>query len=275
MEPLVITVAPTGSSTTRNHNPHLPLTSEEIADEVERSWQAGAAIAHIHVRDDAGQACMDLEKFRQVVELVRQRCDIILNLSTSGLYGASEGERLQPLAELHPEMASFDAGSTNLSERVFGNEPAFLVRLAKAMRDAGVKPEIEVFEPGFIDNAVALADQGKLERPLHFQFVLGAPGAISASVKNLLHLVESLPAASTWSVIGIGRAQLPMAATAIVLGGHVRVGMEDNVYLRRGDLAGSNADFVRQIVGLATMLQRPVASVSEARSILGLNPPRK
>jgi 3-keto-5-aminohexanoate cleavage enzyme len=141
------------------------------------------------------------------------------------------------------------------------------------MHDAGVKPEIEVFEPGFIDNAVALADEGLLETPLHFQFVLGARGAISASVKNLLHLVESLPADATWSVIGIGKAQLPMAAVAIVLGGHVRVGMEDNVYLRKGELARSNAEFVCQIVELATTLQRPVASVSEARGILGLSQP--
>ena len=272
MEPLIITVATTGSSTTRRHNPHVPLTPEEIADEVYRSHQAGAAIAHIHVRDAAGQACMEFEKFRRVVELVRRRCDIILNLSTSGLYGASEEERMRPL-ELHPEMASFDAGSTNLGERVFVNEPAFLVRLAQSMQSAGVKPEIEVFEPGFIDNAVALAGQGLLATPLHFQLVLGARGAISASLKNLLHLVESLPDGASWSVIGIGKAQLPMAAVAIVLGGHVRVGMEDNVYLRKGYLARSNAEFVRQVVALATMLQRPVASVSETRSILGLGQP--
>ena len=174
-----------------------------------------------------------------MVELVRQRCDIILNLTTSGLSGATAEERLQPLIELRPEMASFDAGSTNLGERVFINEPAFLARLAETMRSAGVKPEIEVFESGFIDNACALAAKGLLQAPLHFQFVLGAPGAISASVRNLLHLVESLPAGSTWSVIGIGRDQLPMATVAIVMGGHVRVGMEDNVYLRRGVLAHS------------------------------------
>jgi 3-keto-5-aminohexanoate cleavage enzyme len=270
--PLIITVAPTGSSTTRRHNPHVPLTPEEIADEVYRSHQAGAAIAHIHVRDDEGAACMDLEKFRRVVELVRERCDIILNLSTSGLSGATEEERLRPLRELHPELASFDAGSTNLGERVFANEPGFLVRLAQTMREAAVKPEIEVFETGFIDNALALLGRGLLDAPLHFQFVLGARGAISASVKNLLHLVESLPSGATWSVIGIGKAQLPMAATAIVMGGHVRVGMEDNVFLRKGDLARSNAEFVRQMVGVATVLQRPIATVSEARGILGLDP---
>ncbi len=274
MEPLIITVATTGSSTTRSHNPHVPLTPEEIADEVYRSWEAGAAIAHIHVRDDEGRACMDPDKFRRVAGLVRERCDIIHNLSTSGLSGAGEEERLRPLLELRPEMASFDAGSTNLGERVFVNEPAFLKRLAETMSTAGVKPEIEVFESGFIDNALALAADGLLQPPLHFQFVLGARGAAAASVRNLLHLAESLPSLATWSVIGIGRAQLPMAAVAIVMGGHVRVGMEDNVYLRKGELAQSNADFVRQIADLAGALQRPVAGVSEARRILALPPVR-
>ncbi len=272
MEPLIITIATTGSATTRDHNPHLPLTPEEIADEVVCCWQAGASVAHIHVRDDQGRACMDLEKFRRTVGLVRQRCDIIVNLTTSGLSGASDEERMRPLVDLRPEMASFDAGSTNLGERVFANEPAFLVRLAKTMRGAGVKPEIEVFETGFIDNACALAAKGLLQAPLHFQFVLGAQGAISASARNLVHLVESLPAASTWSVVGLGKDQLPMATVAIVMGGHVRVGMEDNVYLRKGVPARSNADLVRQVVELAGLLQRPVASTNDARSILGLDP---
>jgi 3-keto-5-aminohexanoate cleavage enzyme len=270
VDPVIITVATTGSSTTREHTPHVPLAPAEIANEIYLAWQAGAAIAHVHVRDSAGQACMDLARFRQVVDLVRERCDIILNLSSSGLSGATDDERIRPLAELHPEMASFDAGSTNLGGRVFINHPAFLERLAGAMMAAQVKPEIEVFEPGFINNALVLVNKNLLRPPLHFQFVLGAPGAAPAPAKNLLHMVESLPAAATWSVLGVGKAQLPMAAIAIVLGGHVRVGMEDNVYLRRGVLAKSNAEFVNQVVELAGMLQRPVATVSEARRLLGL-----
>jgi 3-keto-5-aminohexanoate cleavage enzyme len=270
MDPVIITIATTGSGTTRQHTPHVPFAPEEIAEEIHLSWQAGAAIAHVHVRDAQGRACMDFEQFRRVVELVRERCDIILNLSSSGLSGASDDQRIRPLAELQPEMASFDAGSTNLGDRVFANHPAFLERLAVAMAAAQVKPEIEAFEAGFVNNALVLAEKGLLQPPLHFQFVLGAPGAAPADARNLLHLVESLPAGATWSVIGVGKAQLPMAALAIVMGGHVRVGMEDNVYLRRGVLAKCNAEFVDQMVELSDVLQRPVATVSQTRRILGL-----
>jgi 3-keto-5-aminohexanoate cleavage enzyme len=272
VEPLIITVATTGGGTTREHTPFLPITPEEIADEIYASWQAGAAIAHVHVRDPQGRRSSDIDYFRRVVRLVQQRCDIILNLTTSG---PLDDERILPVSDLRPEMASFDAGSTNLNDWVFINHPAFLERLAREMLDNGVKPEIEVFETGFINNALVLAKRGLLQPPLHFQFVLGAPGAAPATPKNLLHLVESIPSDSTWSVIGVGRAQLPMAAMGIVMGGHVRVGMEDNVYLRKGVLAESNADFVRQMVELAGHLQRPVATVGDARRILGLGTPAR
>jgi 3-keto-5-aminohexanoate cleavage enzyme len=272
VEPLIITVATTGGGTTREQTPFLPITPEEIADEIHASWQAGAAVAHVHVRDPEGRRSSDIEYFRRVVRLVQERCDIILNLTTSG---PLDDERILPVTDLRPEMASFDAGSTNLNDWVFVNRPAFLERLAREMLDNGVKPEIEVFETGFINNALVLAKRGLLQPPLHFQFVLGAPGAAPATPKNLLHLVESIPSGSTWSVIGVGRSQLPMAAIAIVMGGHVRVGMEDNVYLRKGVLAESNADFVRQIVELAGSLQRPLATVADARRILGLPAPAR
>lgn len=281
MEPLVITVAPTGSSTTREHTPYVPLTPEEIADEIFASRQAGAAIAHVHVRDAQGRACMDVAGFQRVVQLLRRRCDIILNLTSSGsvnddparpMSGLEEDERLGPLMALRPEMASFDAGSTNLLDRVFINHPAFLERLAQAMLEAHVKPEIEVFEPGFINNAIVLAEKGLLQSPVYFQFILGVSGALPATPKNLIHLIESIPRGSAWSVAGVGKAQLPMAAMAVAMGGHVRVGMEDNVYLRKGVLARSNAEFVEQVVELAGVLGRPVATVAEARRILGLPP---
>ena len=267
MEPLIITVATTGSSTTRDQSPYVPLTPGEIVDEIFRSWQAGAAVAHVHVRDDQGRRCNDPVRFKAIVDGVRERCDVILNLSTSG---DVDDERIAPLAELRPEMASFDAGSTNLGDRVFTNHPAFLERLAGVMLEHGVKPEIEVFESGFVDNAARIAGKGLLREPFHFQFVLGVPGAASATPKNLLHLVESIPPGSTWSVLGVGRGQLPMAVMAIIMGGHVCVGMEDNVYLRRGVLATSNAEFVQHIVEVAKVLQRPVATTAEARRILGL-----
>lgn len=266
-EPLIITVATTGGGTTREQTPYLPITPDEIANDIYASWQAGAAVAHVHVRDAEGRRSSDIECFRSVARLVEERCDIILNLTTSG---PVDDERIRPVTDLRPEMASFDAGSTNLNDWVFVNHPAFLERLAKEMLDSGVKPEIEVFEPGFINNALMIAKKGLLQPPFHFQFVLGAPGAEPATPKNLLHLVESIPPGSTWSVIGVGRAQLPMAAMSIIMGGHVRVGMEDNVYLRKGVLAKSNAEFVGQIVELAGFLQRRVATVGDARRILGL-----
>jgi 3-keto-5-aminohexanoate cleavage enzyme len=269
VEPVIITVATTGGGTTREQTPYLPLTPDEIADEIYASWQAGAAVAHVHVRDPEGRRSSDIEYFRRVVQMVEERCDIILNLTTSG---PVDDERIRPVTDLRPEMASFDAGSTNLNDWVFINSPAFLERLAREMLHNGVKPEIEVFEPGFISNALTLAMKGLLQQPFHFQFVLGAPGAARATPKNLLHMVESIPPDSTWSVIGVGKAQLPMAAMAIIMGGHVRVGMEDNVYLRKGILATSNADFVSQMVELAGLLQRPVATVDDARRILGLSP---
>lgn len=168
----MITIATTGSSTSRDHARYVPFAPEEIADEIHPSWQAGAATAHLHVRNAEGQACVDFERFRRVVELVRERCDVILNLSSSGLSGATGERRMRPLAELHPEMAFADAGSTNLGGRVSAKRPAFLQCLAGAMAPQ-VKPEIEVFEPGFINTALVLAKQGLLRPPLHFQFVLG------------------------------------------------------------------------------------------------------
>jgi len=274
VEKLIITVATTGGQTTRERTPYLPLSPEEIADEVYRSWEAGASIAHIHVRGDDGSPSMDTEKFRRVVNLVRERCDIILNLTSSGGLIRDEDERIRPIAELAPELASFDAGSINFGRRVFLNAPDFLDRLAAVMLEKGVKPEIEVFDTGMIANALALVSNGLLREPLHFQFVVGVAGGMPATPRGLLHLVESIPPGSTWSAIGVGRAHLPIASMALHMGGHIRVGMEDNVYYRKGVLARSNAEFVSRIVDLAEVFERPVATPTEARAILGLGATR-
>lgn len=269
MGKLIITVATTGAVTTRDDTPYLPLTPREIADEVYASWQAGAAVAHIHVRDARGNPCMDFAAFQEIVTLVRGRCDIILNLTTSGGLNLSDADRLRPLS-LTPELGSFDAGSMNFGPGVFVNRPDFLDTLAAEFKKWGVKPEIEVFEGGMINNALMVAKKGLLDPPLHFQFVLGVPGGLPASPKNLLFLVESIPSGSTWSVIGVGKGHLPMAVMGIIMGGHVRVGMEDNVYYEKGVLARSNAQFVDRVVRLARMLGREVATPEEARKILGL-----
>lgn len=269
MEKLIITVAPTGAVTTRRDTPYLPISPKEIAEEVYASWKAGASIAHIHVRDRDGNPSMDFETFRETVERIKEKCDIMINLTSSGGLNLQEEERLK-ICELTPEFASLDAGSMNFGPGVFLNPPDFLERLAEKMNQYQVKPEIEIFETGMINNALMLAKKGLIKPPFHFQFVLGVPGGMPATVKNLLHLIETIPAGSTWSTIGIGRNQLAMNTVGILMGGHVRVGMEDNVYYKPGELAKSNAEFVDRIVRLSHELGREVASVEEARSILGL-----
>ena len=270
MEKLIITVAPTGSQTTRKHTPYVPLTSEEIADSIYESWKAGAAIGHVHVKDIMGGNTLDLNVYREVINRVREKCDIILNLTTAGGIQATEVERLR-VCELNPEMVSFDAGSINLGSGVFLNTPSFLEKLATETKNRNIKPEIEVFDEGMIYNALRLAKKGLMEGPLHFQFVLGTEGGAPATPKKLIQLVECLPEGSTWSAIGASRHQLTINTMSILLGGHVRVGMEDSVYYRRGELATSNAQFVKRISDLANTLGREVATPDEAREILQLS----
>lgn len=271
MEKLIITVAPTGAITSRENHPDIPLHPAEIAKAVYEAYQAGAAMAHIHIRDDDGNPSMSLDKFRETVDLIRERCDIILNLTTSGGRGIplTDEDRFAHLT-LQPDMCSMDCGSINFGQRIFDNSPQFLSKLGKATLEAGVKPEIEVFDTAFIANAIRLAKDGYIASPMHFQFVLGVQGGMAATPKNLLYLVDMLPAGSTWSVIGIGKGHLPMSAMAIHMGGHVRVGTEDNVMYRKNQLVKNNAQFVERIVRLAEEFERPVATVAEARSILQL-----
>jgi 3-keto-5-aminohexanoate cleavage enzyme len=272
MNKVIITAAITGSRMLRDTAPYIPITPEEIIQSSIEAWRAGASIVHIHVRDpETGLGCQDLNRFRQVAEALRAETDLILSLTTSGIPGRNlpVAERLCPLA-LRPELASFDAGSINLGGGVFINDPAFLNEAARMMREAGVKPEIEVFDLGMLVTALRMRDEGKLEDPLHFQFVLGTPWGAPATPKSLLHLHEHLPDGATWSAIGIGRGYLPMAAMALVMGGHIRVGMEDNIYLDRGIPAKTNAELVERVARIVSAYGRPIASPAEARTILGL-----
>lgn len=269
MEKLILTVATTGSVTGRHQTPYVPITPEEIADEVYRAYNAGAAIAHIHVRDDRGYPTMDFEKFKKTVELIRSKCDIILNITSSG-GPAPDEDRIRPAVELKSEMMTMDCGSTNFGEGVFINTPQFLRKLGKAAIEAGVKPEIEVFDTSMIFNAINLANEGYLQKPMHFQFVLGVKGGLPATMKCLSFLLDYMPEGSTWSAFGIGRYVWDIAAMAIINGGHCRAGMEDNIYLSKGVLAEHSAQFIEQIAKLSEMFGRPVASVAEARQILGL-----
>ena len=273
MEKLIITVATTGAVTSRNEHPDLPLHPEEIADAVYEAYEAGASVAHIHIRDSEGNPSMSLDTFAKTVELIRERCDIILNLTTSGGRGLplTDEDRFAHLV-LKPEMCSMDCGSINFGMRIFENSPTFLRKLGEATIKANVKPEIEVFDTAMLTNAITMAKEGLILNPLHVQFVLGVRGGMPGTPKNLLFLVDSLPPDATWSIVGIGKAHLPLSTMAIHMGGHVRIGFEDNVVFRKKQLAESNAQFVKRIVRLADEFERPIATVADARQILSLKP---
>jgi 3-keto-5-aminohexanoate cleavage enzyme len=274
MEKLIITAALTGNVPDRQMTPHVPLTPAEIAADVHRCAAAGASIVHVHARDPEGRPTLDKAVFQETARRIKKVApDVIIQLSTGARAGRDWEARANPV-RLLPEMASFTTGSNNLPGIVYANAPDFLLFLAGVFRDTGVKPEIEVFEAGMISNALFLQKKGLLTPPLHFDFVLGAPGAMPGMVRNLVFLADSLPPGSTWTVAGIGPAEIPLATAAIAMGGHVRVGIEDNLRLPDGTLA-TNAQLVATAAAIATTMGREIASPAESRRILGLDPELK
>lgn len=269
MEKLIITAALTGAEVTKEQQPSLPVTPDEIAEAAYEVYKAGASIVHIHARDKDGNPTQDYEVYKEIKEKIEAKCPVIFQPSTGGAVWHTPEERLQPV-ELKPEMATLSCGTCNFGPDVFMNSEEYIEKFAKRMKELGVKPEIEVFERGMINNALRLVKKGLLDKPLHFDFVMGVPGAITGELRDLMYLVESIPEGSTWTVAGIGRYELPLATAAIILGGHVRVGFEDNIYYKRGELAKSNAQLVERIVRLAHELGREVATPDEARNILGI-----
>jgi 3-keto-5-aminohexanoate cleavage enzyme len=268
---VILTVATTGAWPSKKDTPYVPLQPEEIADEVIACYKAGASIAHIHVRDDEDKASMSFEKFEKTVKLIRERCDIVLNLTTSGGIGLTDEIRMKPFMELKPELASYDCGSMNwMHSTVFENSPSFLEKLGTAMVESNVKPEIEIFDAGMVYNALYYLKKGILQGPLHFQFVLGAAGGMAATVENLVFLKGLIPAGSTWSALGIGKQHLPIMYAALALGGNVRVGMEDNIFYAPKQLAKSNVEFVERTKRIVAELGKQVATPAETRAILGL-----
>lgn len=271
MAKTIITVATTGAFPTKEHNPAIPLTPREIADDVYECWQAGAGIAHLHMRDENGKGTMDKDRFIETVGRIREKCDIVLNLTTSGDLNATDETRMAHVIELKPELASYDAGTMNwMHSTLFINHPAFLEKLGRTMIENNVKPEIEVFDAGMYYNALYYMKQGVIKAPGHFQFCLGAPGGTAATVENLVYLKSLLAPGDTWSAFGIGAGHLPIMLASVALGGHVRVGMEDNVYYAKGRLAKSNAEFVERAARVIREANNDVATPSDARAILGL-----
>jgi len=274
----IITVACTGAWPKKENNPNVPMTPQEIADDVYDCWQAGAAVAHLHMRDDEGNGTMSADKFRETVTLLREQhpdCDIVLNLTTSGDLYATDETRQAHLAELRPEMGSYDCGSMNwLHSGLFINSPQFLEELGKNMQEWGVKPEIEAFDPGMIGNAAYYLKRGVLKAPLHFQMCMGCANGIPGSTKNLLFMVETmnqLCPGSTWSAFGVGHSAMEILYATVALGGHIRVGMEDNVMYSKGVLAESNRQFVERAARVIREFGNEVATPADAREILGLN----
>ena len=269
MSELIITAAIAGAELSRKETPYLPTTPEEIANEACACHAAGASVIHLHARDDDGKPTQEVEVYRRIIDLIEHRCDPVIQMSTGGAIGMGGKERLQPV-QLKPEMASLTCGTVNFGDEVFYNPSGLLCDFAAAMLKHGVKPELEIFDVGMVANALHLLAKGLLTPPLHFGLVLGVPGALPAALKNLLFVIDLLPLNATWSVAGIGRHQLPMAVAAIMLGGHVRVGLEDNIHYRKGQLAQGNVPLVERVVRLAAEFERPVATPDQARVILGL-----
>lgn len=274
MEKLIITVAVSGSAPMREQNPNVPYSPAEIAAEALRSWRAGAAIVHIHVRDpETGLPAFERHLFEEVVHRIRAESDMLINLTTSAfnLTGPDVGRRRLMPVSLAPDLCSLDVGSINFrGGRVFVNPPDWVESAVQEMKAAGVKPEMEVFDTGHLRQALDIVHRELVEPPPYFQICLGVPWGIEATPEALLFMKNRLPRGSQWSVLAAGPAQLPLTTHGMLMGGHVRVGFEDNIYLAKGVKAESNAQFVERTVNLAKILGRVVATCAEAREILGI-----
>ncbi|RYE81162.1 MAG: 3-keto-5-aminohexanoate cleavage protein, partial [Myxococcales bacterium] len=254
---------------TRAQTPHLPITAAEIAAEARRCVEAGAAVIHLHVRDSQGGASQDERLFAEAIEAIRARTDAVIQVSTGGAVGMSIDERCGPLG-CRPEMATLNCGTVNFGDDVFVNTRPQIREVAARIQASGAVAELECYEVGHVDEALGLAASGVLTGPLHFQFVLGIAGAIGAREDVLRFLVSQVPAGATWGCAAVGRHQRPMTELALRLGGHVRVGLEDNIYLERGVLAEGSAPLVERAAAYARQLGREPVNPARARELLGL-----
>jgi 3-keto-5-aminohexanoate cleavage enzyme len=270
-DPLVITVAPVGGELSREDQPNLPLSAEEIAEEVARCREAGAAMVHLHVRDAAGRPTQDRETFASAIDAIKRAApDVIVQTSTGGSVGMTEEERAQPL-ELKPEMATLTTGTVNFGGEVFENPWPLVERFFLRMRDLRIQPEFEVFDTGMVGAALRLIDGHDAEpRHHHFDLVLGVPGGMAGTPQAVVYMTSLLPGGATWSATGIGRAHLPVALTALALGGHVRTGFEDTIYYERGRLASSNAELIARVARIGREVGREPATPDQAREIIGI-----
>ena len=280
MKQVVITAALTGVLATRDQCPAIPYTPKEIAEEAKRAADAGASIVHIHARTPEGGPDWSVETFREILSEVRVRTDVIVNFST-GAVGVPAEDRIAHIRELKPDIGALNMGSMNYAiysskkkafhhDHVFANPFRDIQLFLQAMNEAGVRPELECFDTGHIANTGPLIDMGVLRPPYQFSLIMGVLGGIPGTTRHLQNQVDTLPDGSLWQVIGIGLNQWALAASALAMGGNVRVGLEDNFYVEEGRMAASNGELVEKAVRLAADVGRPVASVDEARKILCL-----
>ena len=279
MAKTIITAALTGAVTPAGYK--IPETPQQIADEAYDAWKLGAAVVHLHMRADDGLGAMDKEKFRETIKLIRSHkdCDVIINCTSSGAspeHPATDDERMAHHRELPGiEMGSYDAGSFNwMPGGVFINSPQFLQKLGDLYMEKGIKPELEIFDAGMLGVANYFVKKGHLSTPCHFQFCLGVLGGMPATVENLLYLTQHIPAGSTWSAFGVGKGHLPIMFAALALGGHIRVGMEDNVVFEvkeNGEkVMATNHMLVERAVSAVKAFGNTPATPAEARQMLGI-----
>jgi 3-keto-5-aminohexanoate cleavage enzyme len=268
-EELILTAAIVGAELTRAHTPYLPITPQEVADEAARCREAGAAVIHLHVREADGSNTQSSERFGEVIAAIRSKCDCVVQPSTGGAVGMSIDERSGPLA-CRPEMATLNCGTINFGDDVFVNSRPDIRKLAGKLRAAGILPELECYEVGHVEEALALAAEGVIVKPLHFQFVLGVKGAIPAREDVVRYLSSLVPGDATWAVAATGRFQQPMTELAMRLGGHARVGLEDNIYLTKGVLSEGSAPLVARAAAYARSIGRTPVDPQRARQLLGL-----
>jgi uncharacterized protein (DUF849 family) len=272
MSSVVITVGPTGGQTTREMTPHLPTSPDEIAAEVTAAYRAGATVASLHFRDRDHRPTADLAIARRTVELVQEQSPILVQVSSGVSTEASFEERLA-LMELRPQMATLSPCSMSFGAGEFRNPPDFVRRLAGRMQELGIKPELEIYDTGHVPAALKLQEEGLIDGPLQFGIVLGVPGGMAATAANLAHIVQTLPADAVWQAIAVGRANFEMAAVAMAMGGNVRTGLEDNIFLSRGELSPGNAPLIERMRAIATSIGRPVATIEETVARLGVRVP--
>lgn len=265
---VIITVAPTGPIATTADNPHLPTQPHEIADAVHEAYKAGATVAHLHLRDENQRPTADLSIAQRTMDLIKQRCPILIQLSTGVGLSVSFEDR-EKMVELKPRMATLNPCSMSFGMGEFLNPPVGVRRLAARMRELNVKPELEIYDTGHIDAVMKLYDEGLLADPLQFSIVLGVQGGAAATPENLMLMVNRLPPGATWQIIAVGRNNMQLTAIGLALGGNARAGLEDTLMLRKG-VQATNIALVERAVAMAKVLELPIASVADAEAALQL-----